>query len=575
MKKSIFLILVIFLNFTFAKVVFADEEYLVKIRDVVSTTLYKNSNLTTSSKTLYEDEIYTLNSTKLYITDSSKFSYQITYSDGTVGYVNANDVVAFIDLESDITSTTQACIVNLEESGFTNTTYYSYLCFLKLQYPDWNFVAFDTGLDWDASVTAESSCSKEVKSYIGLSNTTYYSDYISSECLSKSDYSSSYYPASSEAVSYHMDPRNFLSSSYIFQFFDLSYNSSFDVDYTSVVKSIISGADFYSVHGEDLIAYIVAGAKSAGISPTYFASKILLELGTSDSLADVYTGTTEGYVGYYNFINWGAYDSCDSMSVCALEKAKANNWYGVETSLALSAATLSDSYISAGQYTLYLQKFNVNKDADNAIYSHQYQTDIDAPSTNAFITFKSYVAADTLDLAYTFVIPIYNNMDVLAEGEFDYSFGFDDTGYSTSTIKNIVSNSGYDYTENYISGFSVGTKVSKVISNIEENAGEGNVVITDSSGKTVTSGIMMTGYKVKITNSSGTTTLSTVIYGDTSGDGEITALDLLQVQKNIVGLYTLSGAYKEAGDTSKDASITALDLLQIQKNIVDLYTIEQ
>ena len=46
--------------------------------------------------------------------------------------------------------------------------------------------------------------------------------------------------------------------------------------------------------------------------------------------------------------------------------------------------------------------------------------------------------------------------------------------------------------------------------------------------------------------------LEVVVKGDTSGDGEINALDLLQIQKSILGTYTLSGASLKAGDTSGD-----------------------
>ena len=91
----------------------------------------------------------------------------------------------------------------------------------------------------------------------------------------------------------------------------------------------------------------------------------------------------------------------------------------------------------------------------------------------------------------------------------------------------------------------------------------------------VFSGVVGTGYQIKITNSTETKTLTVLIYGDTSGDGEINALDLLQVQKNILGASSLSGVVKEAGDTSKDGTINALDLLQIQKDILGAGDIAQ
>ena len=92
---------------------------------------------------------------------------------------------------------------------------------------------------------------------------------------------------------------------------------------------------------------------------------------------------------------------------------------------------------------------------------------------------------------------------------------------------------------------------------------------------TICNSLLLQQLKVNIKNSSETRTLTVVIYGDTSGDGVINALDLLQVQKNILGTYSLSGAYSSAGDTSKDGTINALDLLQVQKNILGTYNISQ
>lgn len=581
--KNIFYILTILISSFICMSTASAEEYLLKIRDVMYTSLYKSASTSSSSlATLYEDEIYTIIDADTSDSDLDKSGnfYKIQLSDGTVGYVNSNNTVAFIDLTSSITETTKTCIANLEAEGFYDETYLAYLCFLQMQHPTWNFIAVDTDIEWDTAVTKESSCSSVVISYIPLTSSSqlsYYSNYISTECDSKSVYDYTYYAASYDAVSYHMDPRNFLNENYIFQFENLVYDESYSSIYESLVYSIIYKADFYTTNlsnGNDLAALISSASEYVGINPTHLASRIYQELGTSITLYDAYSGKTSGYIGYYNFINWGAYDSCVSKVTCALDYAVKKGWYGVETSLIGAAYALDNGYISAGQYTFYFQKFNVSPTSYYSNYTNQYQTNIEAPSSEAYITYSSYYAADLLDLEFTFAIPIFKNMPELVESDYT-STDSSEEGYSTSSISTIVTTSGYTYDSSYISGIAVSTSVSTVKTKLESYAGTGNVVILDSDSKEVTSGIMKTGYKVKITNSSGTTTLTVVIYGDTSGDGLISALDLLQVQKNIVGLYTLSGAYKKAADTSKDDSVSALDLLQIQKNIVGLYTISQ
>lgn len=104
----------------------------------------------------------------------------------------------------------------------------------------------------------------------------------------------------------------------------------------------------------------------------------------------------------------------------------------------------------------------------------------------------------------------------------------------------------------------------------------GTVKITTSNG-TVKTGNVGTGDQVRVYDSTGALklTYNIVIYGDTNGDGTISALDLLRVQKDILSLSKLSGFYSSAADTNKDGKVTALDLLQVQKHILNMKSIAQ
>ena len=62
------------------------------------------------------------------------------------------------------------------------------------------------------------------------------------------------------------------------------------------------------------------------------------------------------------------------------------------------------------------------------------------------------------------------------------------------------------------------------------------------------------------------------IIGDVSGDGEVTILDLLKVQKHLLGSSKLSSEYLISGDTNGDAEVTILDLLRVQKYILKSIT---
>ena len=108
---------------------------------------------------------------------------------------------------------------------------------------------------------------------------------------------------------------------------------------------------------------------------------------------------------------------------------------------------------------------------------------------------------------------------------------------------------------------------------LQSIAGNGNVTITDANGNSA-NGVIGTGYKINI-NGSSNETIIVVVYGDASGDGQINALDLLKIQKDILGSASLNGAYKMAADASKDGAVNALDLLKVQKKILGSGNIEQ
>ena len=132
-------------------------------------------------------------------------------------------------------------------------------------------------------------------------------------------------------------------------------------------------------------------------------------------------------------------------------------------------------------------------------------------------------------------------------------------------VTTMVVSSGYKLNGSEITGINPGTSMDELKNKI--NALGGTVT---SSSNTVG-----TGTKITISNGSSQQEFTLIIKGDTSGDGAINALDLLQIQKSILGLYNLGDANKKAGDSSGDGTINALDLLQVQKHILGSYTISQ
>ncbi len=574
-RHLIFMLFFIFL-FIFKMNIYYADIYKGKINDS-GVNLRKGPGTNYERiKTLAEDSEYTLVNNEL-VKDEGGCEegwYQINYEGNSSGYVCSKYVdVTHVVVNEEATS---SCEKELESLGFPSS-YWSGLCSLKINHPNWNFAPTFTGLDWSSAVISESACGK---SYIASSDKSN----IDTTC--KNAYTSVWYPASSKAVAYYMDPRNWFSENTIFQFEYLRYSDSLQDKYVTAINEVIKNANFYTYHqsiGNDLGSLINTASKDANISPIFISGRILQELGNSNSLYNLYSGVYDGddgkYLGYYNFYNFGVTDSCATSkgtTVCGLEYAYNKKWNSVYNALYGGASGIASSYIAVGQYSGYLQKFNVAPSESSRLYGHQYMTNIAAPSSESKTTYKSYKNMNILDSNFIFYIPVYNNMD---KNEYEQNNGAveapDENIETTIDISTIIVSSGYKYATNEISGIEPNTDVATVKSTIASIAGANNVTIKDSKDNIVNDGLIGTGFKVIVSNSTKSETLTVVINGDTSGDGKINALDLLQIQKSILGTYSLNNVYYLAGDTSNDGKINALDLLQVQKNILGTYKIEQ
>ena len=101
-----------------------------------------------------------------------------------------------------------------------------------------------------------------------------------------------------------------------------------------------------------------------------------------------------------------------------------------------------------------------------------------------------------------------------------------------------------------------------------ENTKAKNIVVKDQNGNTIgDKDLVGTNNTVTLSNSVETKTYQISVNGDTSGDGIVTSLDLLQVLKHIKGDKKLTGASLLSADTSDDSSVNSLDLLQVLKHI--------
>ena len=85
-------------------------------------------------------------------------------------------------------------------------------------------------------------------------------------------------------------------------------------------------------------------------------------------------------------------------------------WNSPYKAIVGGAKWISAGYIARGQYTSYLKKFNVNPDSASSMFTHQYMSNLAAPSSEARSSYNAYKNNDLLDLPLVFSIPVYENM---------------------------------------------------------------------------------------------------------------------------------------------------------------------
>lgn len=329
---------------------------------------------------------------------------------------------------------------------------------LHLLHPEWQFeplnvTALNSKYNWDYVIHMETEDSPG-RSLISSSSA--YTAYR--HPTNTSLYDSGWYQASTAAVEYFMDPRNFLNEKDIFQFEDLSFGETVTV---AQVESALEGTFMERAlleNGKTYAEYFYQVGKELGINPLHLASRARQEQGkgTSSQISGlggdklwyyysnrvqtengkiVYApaeGHTEqelkGYNGLYNFYNINASGTGGfAILLGALKEAKSGTadmaaaWGGSPSwdtrwkSIYGGAYKLCGSYIGNYQNTLYLQKWNVDarsKSASGASRNFwgQYMQNVGAALSEARTAFNALAANDCLDCPYSFLIPVYSGM---------------------------------------------------------------------------------------------------------------------------------------------------------------------
>ena len=522
----------------------------------------------------YGDSLTILSET----TDSSGAKWYKISCGNVTGYVSA----AYVQLTSSGSQGSSDADFEsyMTKQGFPES-YKPYLRKLHEQHPKWIFTAQKLGVDWYTALKEECVVGR---------NLVHSSALASWKSMEKGAYDfnggywygldGSWVAASKEIIMFFMDPRNFLNDTYIFMFENQSYDPSYQSE--SGVKTILAdtfmSGSYTCPDTRKKYTYsqtFMDAAKKSGVSPYHLASRCRNEQGVNGAPQSL--GTVKGYENYFNFFDIQAYaTSTMTAAEMGCKYAKTTNptyllpWTNQYKSIVGGSIFLGTGYITKGQDTLYLQKFDM-VDGGNGLYYHQYMTCVFGQANEA-ISLKNAYSQDILNSAMEFKIPVYNNMpDKLCPKP---TSSGDNNNYlkSLSVSGTSISPKFDKFTASYTA------KVNAEVSSVTVNANplgksakvSGNGKVSLKTGEntvkvtcTAASGVKRT-YTIKITRKAASQTLQ---QGDVNGDKYLTVVDALLMLRYNAGKTQLDSAQLKRADMNDDGKVDVIDALTLLKKI--------
>ncbi len=644
---------------------FNEETYEARINGV---NIYVRKSASSSSQvldTLLPGTNLKIVGNKVSGTGCTEGYYKVNYYKNQTGYVCSKFVVT----KGEITSKDETYEQTLKSLGFPDS-YIPYLVKLHQEHPTWTFKPILTNLYW----------SEVLDGFKGKTALLNYKIEAYLENLNDNIDGAGWYPAKSSVVAFYLDPRNFLTEKFVFMFESLRYDytsstkDSLNMEneitkkYLSTMSSVLSSS---FLNTDEYKKYYVEAGFNFDINPVHLVTRskgegaanenyVAVSGNNPDPYCNSVTGECFNINNFYNFYNIGAYKQNGLSNpvkngllyacgpACGYGTSYGRPWDTREKAIKGGAEFISNRYIGKGQFTRYLQRYNVNPFGQNALYTNAYQTNVIAACSDSADAYTSYKEMNLLEEPYLFEIPVFLNMpdvvslpniastvntiesitingkkitsfdkDILEftvyvnvnDKEYDIATVLTDntskiegTGKisfeeqsktqelkvtaengdvriykmtmvkvnDTTTVEEIISNLSVKVTGNIMHGISPGTLGSTLVTSINKFSPGTTVVLNEIDGNAASiSGILKTGQTIKLTTPAGETKSFIIsIIGDTSGDGEVTILDLLRVQKHLLGSSKLTDYNLVAGDTNADGEVTILDLLRIQKYIL-------
>lgn len=528
--------------------------------------------------------------TAVTVTDESQgadgyvwYQIQVNISGKMVtGYIRSDFIMIAAEASAD-----EQYVAGLKAAGFPDS-YCPALLELHKKYPQWQFVPVQTNLDWNTAVEKESTTGKNlIQSAVNDARKS--TDWTAYNWETNTWYGfdgAGWVSASKEYIAYCMDPRNFLNETYIFQFETLEYSDYQNVTgVNNILANTFMAQNYTDTDGvtrsyADTFMEIGMNLK---VSPYHLAARCKQEQGMKGT-SPLISGKYKAYEGYYNYFNVRAFEtSSASATVNGLAYAKQQGWNSIYHAIAGGSEVVANNYVKKGQNTIYFEKFNVVY--TKSLYSHQYMTNLQAAMSEGSIMGKAY--ADKQQ-AFVFRIPVYNNMPQTA-------VTFADQGNPNNWLSELSVNgcsltpvfSGANTVYSLVVDASVSTVEVKAVpvANTSQVSGTGTYDLNYGNNTVQVNCISQSGeprtYTITIARAQGDGTQTSdagegnILYGDINGDGKVSNLDLVLMQKHILGITELTGSSLEAANVSRDGGISNKDLVILQKHILGIEQIEQ
>ncbi|MBR1862650.1 MAG: cadherin-like beta sandwich domain-containing protein [Ruminococcus sp.] len=463
----------------------------------------------------------------------------------------------------------------LDSQGFPES-YKPYLRELHRQHPSWVFNAQHLGIDWDRAVAEECVIGRNLvhaeapDSWKSMERGAY--DYSTGTWYGLDG---SWVAASEGIIKHYMDPRNFLTDSYIFMFEDLSYEPAYQT--IEGVRTILDGtfmSGYYTCPDTgEVKSYaqtFMEAAELSGVSPYHLASRCRNEQGVYGAPQSL--GTVRGWENYFNFFDVQAFATATMTApemgcryAATYDPDYLLPWTNQYKSIIGGSIFLGTGYITKEQDTLYLQKFDMI-DGGNGYFAHQYMTCVFGQANEAMSLINAY-SDDILATAMAFKIPVYDNMPEQLCPKPDSVFDNNDHLESLS-IKGVQMDQSFNrYTTRYTA--SVPASVDKIeivawsesyeasvlgygVHSLEEGVNTIKVVCTSPAGTVRT-------YTVEVTRGKAEQGMPY----DIDNDGLVSVVDALLILNHTAGTGSLTGESLKKADVNGDGRADVVDALII------------